>query len=234
MTTILAVETVSAPVELPQSLEAEVAVLGGVLVAAGGAYASEVLVVASSLDGSEFFRDAHQRIHRAMLQLYGRGQAVDFITLSEELKQTGELERVGGMEYLRDLLEAVPTAANIEYHARIVRGNAQLRELIQLCQRMQADALGDGEETAEDVIARFDDEIRALTLRSAPTTEVVSLAEVLADPDAGKPPECVAPRIAWGGRVTLLAAREKAGKSTLASAIAAAVSSGYKLFGAPT
>src|SRR5690625_7034777 len=82
------------------------------------------------VDDSMFYREAHRRLFRAMARLFQSGQALDPVTVSEELKKTDELEVVGGLTYLARLLDAVPTAANLEYHARIVREKALLRRLI--------------------------------------------------------------------------------------------------------
>src|SRR5690606_22704560 len=109
----------------PYAPEAEISVLGAMLID-GDAVAKAMEIV----DDSMFYREANRRIYRVMARLFERGQVVDPVTLSEELKKTDELESVGGMAYLAELLDAVPTAANIEYHARIVRERALLRRLI--------------------------------------------------------------------------------------------------------
>ncbi|MBI4409078.1 MAG: replicative DNA helicase, partial [Gemmatimonadetes bacterium] len=110
----------------PYAPEAEVSVLGGMLMD-GDAVARAIEVV----DDSMFYREANRRIFRAMARLFQRGQVIDPVTISEELKKTDELDSVGGVAYLAELLDAVPTAANIEYHARIVRERALLRRLIE-------------------------------------------------------------------------------------------------------
>lgn len=83
------------------------------------------------VDDSMFFREGHRRLYRAMIKLWEQGEVVDSVTLSEQLKTTGDYESVGGAPYLAQLLDAVPTAANVEYHARIVREKALLRRLIE-------------------------------------------------------------------------------------------------------
>lgn len=83
------------------------------------------------VDDSMFFREGHRRLYRAMVKLWEQGEVVDSVTLSEQLKTTGDYESVGGAPYLAQLLDAVPTAANVEYHARIVREKALLRRLIE-------------------------------------------------------------------------------------------------------
>jgi replicative DNA helicase len=83
------------------------------------------------IDDSMFFREAHRRLYRAMLRLWEHGEVIDSVTLSEYLKTAGDFDAVGGTAYLAQLLDAVPTAANIEYHAKIVREKALLRRLIE-------------------------------------------------------------------------------------------------------
>ncbi|MFW5952211.1 MAG: DnaB-like helicase N-terminal domain-containing protein, partial [Gemmatimonadota bacterium] len=106
----------------PYAAEAEVSVLGGMLID-HDAVAKAVEII----DDSMFYREGHRRIYRSMARLFQRGEVVDPTTVVEELKKTDELEQAGGLPYLAELLDAVPTAANIEYHARIVRERALMR-----------------------------------------------------------------------------------------------------------
>lgn len=109
----------------PQSLEAEVSVLGGVLLE--NEALNRVLEV---LSPGDFYRESHRKIFSAILNLYERNEPADLITLSEGLKNRQELEEVGGIEYLNSLVNSVPTAANISYYAKIVKEKAILRKLI--------------------------------------------------------------------------------------------------------
>ncbi|HEY0674126.1 MAG TPA: replicative DNA helicase [Longimicrobiales bacterium] len=131
----------------PYAPEAEISVLGGMLID-GDAVARALEVV----DDSMFYREANRRIFRSMARLFQRGQVIDPITISEELKKTDELEFVGGLAYLAELLDAVPTAANIEYHARIVRERALLRKLIEASSQIIRDSYEPGERTVEEVL----------------------------------------------------------------------------------
>ncbi|MDT8435369.1 MAG: replicative DNA helicase [Gemmatimonadota bacterium] len=112
--------------QMPWSEEAEISVLSAMLID-GDAVARAVEMV----DDGAFHREAHRRAFRAMLRLYARGEVIDVVTLSDELKSAGELEGAGGMAYLARLVDAVPTAANIEYHCRILKDKAVLRRLIE-------------------------------------------------------------------------------------------------------
>ena len=104
------------------------------------------------VNDSMFFREAHRRLFRAMSRLFERGEVIDVITVSEDLKKTGELEGVGGLEFLAQLLDAVPTAANIDYHARIVREKALLRRLIDASSQIIRDVYDQGEREVEAVL----------------------------------------------------------------------------------
>ena len=131
----------------PYSLEAEFSVLGGMLID-NDAVARAVEVV----DESMFYREANRRLFRAMVRLFERGEVVDVITLNEELKKADEVESAGGAPYLAELLDAVPTAANIDYHARIVRDKALLRRLIDAASDIIRDVHDQGERSVEQVM----------------------------------------------------------------------------------
>jgi replicative DNA helicase len=118
-------DAIAADRPLPHNLEAERAVLGAVLIENNAFnYAAAILT------GRDFYRDAHRRIFEKMVQLNERGDAIDFVTLKEELGRSGDLEEVGGPAYLAALVDGLPHATNVEYYARIVREKATLRNLI--------------------------------------------------------------------------------------------------------
>lgn len=131
----------------PYAPEAEISVLGGMLMDSDAVAKAVELV-----DESMFYREANRRVFRAMARLFQRGAVLDPVTVSEELKNTDELESVGGMAYLAELLDSVPTAANIEYHARIVRERALLRRLIEAASQVIRDAYEVGEKTVEEIL----------------------------------------------------------------------------------
>ena len=138
----------------PFSPEAEASVLGGMLID-GDAVAR----VVEFLDDSMFYREAHRRLFRAMIRLFERDSVLDVITVSEELKKAGELENAGGLEYLASLLDAVPTAANIEYHGRIVHDKALLRRLIDAAQTIVRDVYEPGESAVDEVLDQAEQRI---------------------------------------------------------------------------
>ncbi len=131
----------------PFSLEAETAVLGGMLIDR-----EAVSRAIEHLSESMFYREANRRLYRAMVRLYERGDVIDVITVSEELKKTGEMETAGGFDYLAALVDAVPTAANVEYHARIVRDKALLRRLVESASQIIRDVYDQGERQVEELL----------------------------------------------------------------------------------
>jgi len=92
------------------------------------------------IDGRDFYRDAHRRIFDRMVTLSERGDAIDFITLKEELSRGGELDAVGGPAYVASLVDGVPRATNVEYYAKIVKEKATLRNLIYAANKIVANA----------------------------------------------------------------------------------------------
>jgi len=109
----------------PQNLEAESSVLGGILLDN-----EAINLVLELLRPEDFYRESHRKVFRAMIELSERSEPVDLITLSDFLKNRGDLDAVGGTAYLASLADFVPTAANIAYYARIVREKSILRSLI--------------------------------------------------------------------------------------------------------
>ena len=109
----------------PQDMDAEMAVLGAMLLD------PEAIAKATELlDESCFYRTAHKKIFKVASNLYDNRQPVDIITMADALNKIGELEKVGGNYFLAQLAEKVPSAANIEYHAKIVLEKALLRRMI--------------------------------------------------------------------------------------------------------
>ncbi len=110
----------------PQNVEAEQSVLGGILIEN-----ESINKVMEILTIDDFYRDAHRKIFNALIDLSERDEPADLITLTNELRKIDQLDPIGGASYLASLIDSVPTAANIEYYAKIVREKAILRKLIQ-------------------------------------------------------------------------------------------------------
>jgi replicative DNA helicase len=120
---------------LPHNLEAERSVLGAILV-----HNDAFNLAAQVIDSGDFYRDAHRRIFDRMVALSERHDAIDFVTLKEELARAGELDEVGGPAYVASLADGVPRATNVEYYARIVKEKSTLRNLIYAANRIVANA----------------------------------------------------------------------------------------------
>ncbi|MEE2874378.1 MAG: replicative DNA helicase [Candidatus Latescibacterota bacterium] len=128
----------------PQAVEVEQAVLGAMMIdqrAIGRGF--------EHLDESCFYHAPHSQIFNAIVTLYERGEAVDQLTLSEELKRRNQLDGVGGVVYLAKLATEVATAANIDYHAKIVLDKALSRKLIETASQVIEQAYQGGEDVQE-------------------------------------------------------------------------------------
>jgi replicative DNA helicase len=110
-----------------------------------------VLRAAEHVDDTMFYREGNRRIFRAMVGITERGDVVDALTLAEELSRRGELEAAGGKEHIAELMYAVPTSANVEYHARIVKEKALQRRLIETCTALITEAFA-GTSTAAELL----------------------------------------------------------------------------------
>jgi replicative DNA helicase len=210
----------------PQDLAAEQGVLGGMLLSKD-AIADVIEVV----KGRDFYKPAHELIYDSILDLYGRGEPADAVTVSAELTKRGELARVGGAPYLHTLMSSVPTAANAGYYAVIVRERAILRRLVEagtritqmgystdgadldeIVNRAQAEIYGVTEQRAgedyaplADIMEGALDEIESISNRSGQMTGVPTGFTDLDQLTNGLHP----------GQMIILAARPAIGKSTL-------------------
>ncbi|AXN38999.1 replicative DNA helicase [Peribacillus butanolivorans] len=176
----------------PQNIEAEQAVLGAIFLEP-----SSLTVTSEVLIPEDFYRSSHQKIFNVMIKLNDEGKAVDLITVTEELAAAKNLEEVGGVSYLSELAGSVPTAANIEYYARIVEEKSLLRRLIRTATNIAQEGysredeveelLGEAEKTImevaqrknsgsfqniKDVLVRTYDNIEVLTTRKGDVTGI--------------------------------------------------------------
>ena len=131
---------------LPQNLEAEKCVLGAILINNDTFHEAIELI-----DSKDFFREAHRRIFDKMVDLSERNQAIDFVTLNEELGRDSRLEDVGGPAYIAALVDGVPRSSNVRHYARIVKEKATLRNLIHSATKIAATAY-DAELDADELL----------------------------------------------------------------------------------
>jgi replicative DNA helicase len=143
----------------PHDIAAEQCVLGGMMLSKDAI--SDVLEVIKATD---HYRPAHQIVHETILDLYGRGEPADAITVAAELTKHGDIGKVGGAPYLHTLIASVPTAANAGYYARIVRERAILRRLVEVGTRIvQLGYAGDAD--ADELVDRAQAEVYGVTER---------------------------------------------------------------------
>jgi len=145
----------------PQSLEAEQATLGAMLVER-----EAIARVVDLLDSEDFYSPQHQVLYRAVVDLFAEGEPVDLVTLPARLQDRGQLEEVGGTSYLLTLQEAAPTAAAVAHYARIVREKATLRGLIRAAAEIRELAQTAGDEDVEDIVDRCEQHIFAVSERT--------------------------------------------------------------------
>lgn len=132
---------------IPQALSFERAVLGALMIDKGA-----IDNVANTIRPEMFYKEQHQSIYEAMFALYAQDQPIDLLTVSDQLRANGKLEFAGGSAYLASLTNSVASAANIEYHARIVMERYVLRQLITVC----SDITKDSFDQPKDVMAVLD------------------------------------------------------------------------------
>ncbi len=143
----------AAPKALPHDLQAEMGVLGSMILSPDAVYLGR-----EKLKEESFYKLAHQQIFSAILHISDAHSAVDIILLRDELKKRGSLEKIGGAGYLRELVDAVPTSANVEYYINIVSEHAVRRHLTQACVNIQKNARKDGLEV-EDILDMAETEV---------------------------------------------------------------------------
>lgn len=119
----------------PQNIEAEEGVLGAMLIKRDAIVEAQEI-----LQEEDFYREANRIIFHGIQELSEEGEAVDIITLTERLKRDGSITKIGGLSYITKLANIVPTAANVAYHAKIVREKAELRRLIDAATEIAAEA----------------------------------------------------------------------------------------------
>lgn len=211
----------------PRSHEAEISVLGAMLLESGAR--KEAL---NRLDAKDFSCEANRLIFRAFSRLNEVCEA-DVVMLSDELKSAGEIDKVGGMAYLAQLVDVVPTAANLEFHADRLRELRALRELRGVAESVRREAVEAGPGQGDEVVAEALERLREVQAWTAVAADkgLRTAREILEDPDARRTPETVVDRLVWAGRTTLLAGREKSGKSTLIRWAAMRRSRGLRVWG---
>ena len=143
----------------PQNIEAEQAVLGAMLIKK-----EAIIEVQEILRPDDFYRETHRIIYEAMVRLQNNDEAVDLVTLTEELRTTDMLDKVGGLGFITQLANIVATAANVSYHAKIVKEKAELRNLINVATEIAGKAYEDSDEV-ENIMDEAEKKILAVASR---------------------------------------------------------------------
>lgn len=156
----------------PQNLEAEQAVLGAMLIEK-----EAIAKVVEFLQARDFYREANRLIFDAMLELFNKGEAVDMVTVTEYLRKQDALEKVGGIAYITALANAVPTAANVVHHGKIVEEKSLLRHLINSATQIAGMGYEDSE-SVEDILDKAEKSIMEVSGRKisgdfAPIKDVI-------------------------------------------------------------
>lgn len=218
----------------PQDMDAEQCVLGAMLMSKDA-----IADVVEVLRGTDFYRPAHEQVYDAIIDLYGRGEPADAVTVADLLSKRGELMRLGGAPYLHTLLASVPIAANAGWYAHIVREKSILRRLVDASVRIgQMSYAAEG--PVDEIVDRAQAEVYAVTERRAaedykPLSELMqpTLDEMEAISSRGGGLSGVPTGFAeldeltnglHPGQMVIVAARPGMGKSTLALDLARSAS----------
>jgi len=145
----------------PQNLQAEQSVIGALLIDKNAIVRAIEIIRPDS-----FYRDAHKYIYESILELFDKGEPVDLVTVTDSLRKNNKLEAVGGSAYITDLINSVPTSANVEYYAKIVEEKATLRRLIDAGTEMISKAF-DESENVDKVLDSAEKSIFDIALKRA-------------------------------------------------------------------
>jgi len=159
----------------PQNIEAEVSLLGSILID------DEVITaVADKINRNDFYEKRHGIIYSAMLKLYEQHKPVDLLTLSSALKDSGELEQVGGSSYLTELTNAVPTAAHGEHYADIVAEKSTRRNLIRASEDIVNLSFSDAASSVQEIIEEAEKRLFSVSQKNT-KQDLISIEQILAE-----------------------------------------------------
>jgi replicative DNA helicase len=159
----------------PQSLEAERAVLGSMLIEE-----SAISMAIELLKDGDFYNSANSKIYNVICDLFSNNKPVDVLIVTEALRKQGLLEKVGGPAYLSSLASEVPTAANVEHYARIVKEKSVLRKLINVSTQIASDGYSDENENVDELLDKAEKLIFDITSHKVETS-FISLKDIIKD-----------------------------------------------------
>lgn len=159
----------------PQNIEAEVSLLGSILIE------DEVItLIADKISSGDFYEKRHGTIYSAMLRLYEQHKPVDLLTLSSALKDSNDLENVGGSSYLTELTNAVPTAAHAEHYADLVAEKATRRKLIKASEDIVNLSFSDSVTSVQEILEEAEKRLFSVSQRTT-KQDLVSIEQILAE-----------------------------------------------------
>lgn len=224
----------------PNDRSAEESVLGAMMLSKDA-----IADVTAEIRGNDYYQVSHQIIHNAIVDLYGRGEPADAVTVAAQLKREGNLGRVDGAAYLHHLTAVVPTAANAGYYARIVKERSQLRRLVNVGTRIVQLGYADDGGDVDTIINQAQAEVYAVTERDErtdykrvadvlePTLDELQAIEEKGNDQTGVPTGFIdldnLTHGLHGGQMIIVAARPAMGKSTFAVDICRAASIKHKV-----
>lgn len=207
----------------PSDIPAEQCVLGSILMAP-----DRLGDVVTVLRTSDFVRPAHQIVYDCMKALYGRGEAIDALTVRVELERRGELKRVKDGLYLHELMQSVPTVAHLPEHVERVRRCGILRRGVEVGTRMVARGY-DGDDDVDGYIAEFEAEVKHLAMYNDTRISNLSTIDDFCDEQADAN-RWVIPGVLQAQERVIVVATEGAGKSTLARQVVTCAAAGIHPF----
>lgn len=156
----------------PQAIDLEEAILGAIMIEKDA-----ILEIADMISPDHFYKDGNQKIYAAALRLFQRSKPIDILTITEELRRSGDLEAIGGAYHITQLTDRVASSANITYHARIVFQKYLQREMIRICVKTINEAYDDSTDVFE-LIDNHESEILK-SQSNLDNTDIVDVADVL-------------------------------------------------------
>lgn len=159
----------------PQNVDAEISLLGSLLIED-----EAIITIADKINAEDFYDKRHGTIYTAILRLYEQHKPVDLLTLSSILKDSDELEIIGGSSYLTELTNAVPTAAHAEHYADIVAEKSMRRKLIKASEDIVNLSFGDSMSSVQEILEQAEQRLFAVSQRTL-KQEMVSIEQILAE-----------------------------------------------------
>jgi replicative DNA helicase len=159
----------------PQNVDAEISLLGSILIE------DDVITsIADRISSEDFYDKRHGLIYNAMLRLYEKHQPVDLLTLSNSLRDSDELETIGGSSYLTELTNAVPTAAHAEHYAEIVAEKAMRRKLIKASEDIVNLSFTENSSSVQEILEQAEARLFAVSQRTL-RQDLISIEQILAE-----------------------------------------------------